>query len=77
MYSPTLPEQQMLRAIAQGAIAEALLRGNAHAEFRHYHIDAWSSHALRPRGARRVSLVVHFDGEEVERSSSLLFAEAL
>ncbi len=73
MYSPTLSEHQMLRAIAQGAVAEALLLGNAHAEFHHYRIDAWRTRPFRSRKAL-LSLVVRFDDAVIEDDSILVEA---
>jgi hypothetical protein len=67
MRDPSIAEQGMLRAIAQGLVVEALLCGRALAVFHRYQIrvDVWR----RPGKPARVGVAVSLDGEIVEQDS--------
>lgn len=66
MHDPSMAECGMLRAIARAAVIEAGCRGDAHAEFQHYRIDAWRGGLVKGRLAVPVELVVRFEGRVVE-----------
>lgn len=70
MHDPSIAEQGMLRAIAQGVVAEALLCGRALAVFHRYQIrvDVWRC----PGKPAYVGMAVSLDGEIVEQGSAVI-----
>jgi hypothetical protein len=68
---PTSEEVRMVRALALSAVTEAVMRGESHASFRSFQVNA----ARLPRGHENrlfvsVELVVRLDGHIIDRAAA-------